>query len=377
MKQGIFIIFLLGITLGASGQKSRVMAVMQMIDAAKYDEAKETIELAIWNDKTSRWPRTYYAKGLLCQTAYEGGKKTNLYPDQLFVAYDAYEKALELDVRERLHNSIKQKYYLLANDFIKLGQELYTKKDYSASLQAFENALLIGKSELISAKTDTSLVYNTAMAAYKSENWDKAIRYLTGLHEDAYSTNVTLLLATACIDAGDSIAGEEVLKEGIVLYDYDETLVMYLVNFLVDSGRLEAALEIVDRAVKASPGSSRFHWAKGLIYRRMNNYQEAIESFLKAAELSPDQAALCYHLGVCYYNMGIELRESALKIDENDHYREIREQYLEKFREAVEWLELSYELDPANEETVSKLYQLYYQLQMKAEQESLQHLLDD
>ncbi len=377
MKQGILIILLLAMTLGASGQKSRVMAVMQMIDAEKYDEAKETIEQAIWNEKTSRWPRTYYAKGLLCQTAYEGGKKTNLYPDQLFVAYDSYEKALELDARERLHNSIKQKYYLLANDFIKFGQELYTKKDYSASLQAFESALLIGKSEMISAKTDTNLVYNTAMAAYESENWDKAIQYLTGLHEDAYSTNVTFLLATACMEAGDSIRGEEVLKEGIVLYHYDETLLMYLVNLLVDSDRLGPAMEVIDRAVKASPESSRFHWAKGLIYRRMNNYEEAVESFLKAAELSPDQAALCYHLGVCYYNMGIELRESALKIDENNEYLEIREQYLEKFREAVEWLELSYELDPANEETVSKLSQLYYQLQMKEEQESLQHLLND
>ena len=40
MKKGIVIIVLLGITLGVSGQKSRVMAVMQMIDAEKYDEAK-------------------------------------------------------------------------------------------------------------------------------------------------------------------------------------------------------------------------------------------------------------------------------------------------------------------------------------------------
>jgi tetratricopeptide (TPR) repeat protein len=377
MKQHIFIVLFLCLAIAASGQKSKVLAVTQMIDAGKFEEAKEEIELAIWNDKTSRWPRTYYAKGLLCQTAFEGGKKTNLYPDQLFVAYDSYEKALELDVRERLHNSIRQKYYLLANDFIKLGQELYQKNDYCASFRAFESALLIGNSELVSAKTDTNLVYNTAMAAYECENWDKAIQFLTGLHEDAYSTNVTLLLATASLQAGDSIRSQEVLKEGLVLYQYDEPLVMYLVNLLAESGSLDAAMEIIDRAVKARPDSYRFHWAKGLIYRRMNNYKEAVDSFLKAAEISPDQALLCYHLGVCYYNMGIELRESALKIDVNDEYLEIREQYLEKFREAVKWLELSYALDPTDEETVSKLYQLYYQLQMKEEQEKLQHLLND
>jgi len=375
MKNGIFIILLLGSTLAVSGQKSRVMAVMQMIDAEKYEEAKEAIELAVWNDKTSRWARTYYAKGLLCQTAYEGGKKTDLYPDQLFVAYDSYEKALELDARERLHNTIKQKYYLLANDFIKLGQDLYKIKNYTAALRAFESALLIGKSELISAKTDTNLVYNTALVAYESKNWEKAILYLTGLHEDAYSSSVTQLLAMACLENGDSIRVEEVLMEGIVLYQYDETLLMYLVNYLVDLERMESALEIIDRALIASPDNYRFHWARGLICQQMGDNNEAISSFHSAVELSPEQAVLCYHLGMCYYNMGIELRESALDIDENGEYMGFREQYLEKFREAVTWLERSYELDPENEETVSKLYQLYYQLQMKDKQESLQPLL--
>ena len=103
MKRILFIWLL--ITLGysyAEAQKSRVLAVFQMIDQAKYTEAREAIELAVWNDKTSRWFRTYYAKGLLCQTAYEDGyskndkKKTTIYPDQLYVAYASYEKAIEL-----------------------------------------------------------------------------------------------------------------------------------------------------------------------------------------------------------------------------------------------------------------------------------------
>ena len=117
MKRSLFLIFLFCLAVSASGQKSRVMAVMQMIDSKKYTEAKEAIELAVWNDRTSNWHRTYYAKGLLCQTAYEDGvekkdtKKTNLYEDQLYVAYDSYEKALELDVRERIHHAISQKYY--------------------------------------------------------------------------------------------------------------------------------------------------------------------------------------------------------------------------------------------------------------------------
>ena len=75
-----------------------------------------------------------------------------------------------------------------------------------------------------------------------------------------------------------------------------------------------------------------------------------------------------------YSNIGIELRESALRIAENNIYMEAREQYLDKFREAVKWFERSYKLDPHNEETVSALSQLYSQLQMKKELEKMQQL---
>jgi len=377
MKQYLIIILLLGLTLSVSAQKSRVLAVKQMIDAGKYDEAKEAIELAVWNDRTSNWHRTYYTKGLLCQTAYEAGvekndsKKTSLYPDQLFLAYDSYEKALELDARERMHMLIKQHYYSLANDFSSLGEDLYQKGDYKEALRAFEHAILIGESDLVSAKIDTSLVYNSAMAAYESKNWDKAIKYLGTLHEDAYSTKASLLLAMAWFNSGDTIRSEEVMMEGVELYEYDEMVLTYLINELAGSGRLETAINVLNKAVEAKPDNFLFLWARGLVYRRMNNYDEALRNFHMAADLASDKPTLYYHIGVSYYNVGIDLREKALTIVENDEYQEIRAQYLEKFREAVKWLERSYELDPSNEKIVSRLNQLYYQLNMKEEQKAM------
>ena len=134
MKQYLFLFLILGLSLSVSGQKSKVLAAKQMIDGGKYDEAKEAIELAIANDRTSNWHRTYFTKGLLCQAAYEAGvdkddaKMTNLYPDQLFEAYDSYEEALELDVRERMHSQIRHQYYLLVNDFRSMGEKLFLKK---------------------------------------------------------------------------------------------------------------------------------------------------------------------------------------------------------------------------------------------------------
>lgn len=382
MKQFLVIILLLGSSLSISAQKSRVLAVKQMIDAGKFDEAKEAIELAVWNDRTSKWPRTYYIKGLLCQTAHETGvekkdaKMTNLYSDQLFLAYDSYEKAIELDARERLYNHIGLQYYTLANDFKNQGEKLYQKGEYKEALRSFEHALLVSDSDLVTSKTDTSLIYNTAMAAYGTGSWEKAKEYLTVLHEDAYSTRATLLLAIAWHNSGDTIRSQEILMEGLELYHYDESLVMYLVNELANSDKLDLAINFLNKAIEVRPESFIFYWARGLAYRRMNDYDKAIPSFHQAAEIEPNKPTLYYHIGVSYYNVGIDLRESALTIVENDDYQEIRGQYLDKFREAVKWLERSYELEPDNEKTQSKLNQLYFQLDMKEQQKALE-LIDD
>lgn len=382
MKRSLFIFLLFCMLLPAAGQKSRVLSVMQMIDSKKYSDAKEAIELAVWNDRTANWPRTYYAKGLLCQTAYEEGVKskdsklTSLYEDQLFLAYESYEKAIELDAREKLHSPISKKYYSLSNDFRQLGLEQYTKKEYSEALRAFEHALLVIHSNLLHVPTDTNLVYNTAIAAYESGNWDKAIGFLSGLHEDSFSLDASLFLINAHLQKGDTLQAEAVMLEGVQMYEYSDTLTMYLVNWLGETNRMDQAIDILDEAIIHHPDNFRFHWALGLVYSSMDKYPEAILSFKKAAELTEAKPPeLFYQVGVCYYNIGIDLREAALQISENDEYLVVRDQYLAQFREAVIWLEKSYELDPGNEKTISRLYQLYYQLQMKEKQETFEQLI--
>jgi tetratricopeptide (TPR) repeat protein len=378
MRNNSIILILISITLPLSAQKSKVLAVKQMMDAGKFNEAKEAIELAVEHPKTADWARTYYTKGLLCQTAYQQGleknnsKFTSLYEDQLYVAYDSYGKALELDARERLHNHIRQNYFLLGNEFRKLGTKHYAQKEYKEALRAFEHAIFIGESDLISAKADTNLIYNTAVAAFESRNWEKATKYLTLLHEAAFSPATSLLLSKAHLNAGDTVNSEKIMALSLEQYQYRDTLVMYAVNHQVRKGNMETAIQILDRALEVLPDHYRFLWARALVYEEMDRYDEAIQSFLKAAELSEDRPELFYHLGVCYYNIGVDLRESALEITEKVAFGKAREEYLEKFREAVRWLERSYALDPNNEKTINRLQQLYFQLQMKDKQSSLE-----
>jgi tetratricopeptide (TPR) repeat protein len=382
MKRILFITLIVLANPGVSAQKSRVLSATQMIEQEKFDEAKEAIELAVWNDKTSSWARTYYVRGLLCQTAFEDGfekrevKKTSLYPDQLYLAYSSYERALELDLRKRLQSTISQKYYHLTNDFQKLGQRHFLNSDYKEAFRAFEHAMLVNNSELIPEDIDTSLIYNTALAAYESKNWDKAIVYLGGLHEQGHNPATSLLLYSALVESGDSSRAEEVLLEGLEIYQYENQLVTYVINLYTETGRDKQALSIVQDAIKRNPENYRFLWARGLVYRRMGEREKAIESLKAALELAPDESRIYYHIGVIYYNMGIDLAEEALRISNIDRYLEVKAQTREHYVRAVYWLEKSYEMDPYEDEIISILYQLYNQLQMEEKEESLRNLLE-
>jgi tetratricopeptide (TPR) repeat protein len=377
----LFMVLILLPLSGLQGQKSRVLSVFQMIDQGKYEDAKDAIELAIWNDKTSRWHRTYYAKGLLCQTAWEEGykekdkKKTTIYPDQLFVAYRAYERALELDVRERLELQISQKYYSLSNNFRKLGSDYFSAREYEKALRAFEQAMEINNSKLVTAPVDTNLIYNTAIAAYESKDWDKAIIYLTGLHEDAHKPATSLLLHNAYLAVGDSTMAREVLLDALDIYEYDNQVVVYLANLFVKEGNNPLALKVLDEAIAVHPDNFRFHWGRGLVHRREGESEKALEDFKRAAELAPEEAKIYYHIGVVYFNLGIERRDEARLVHDNVRYRAIKIEEKDFYTQAVTWLEKSYELDPFDESTIDRLHQLYVQLDMEDKEESFRLLI--
>ncbi|MGW8314707.1 MAG: tetratricopeptide repeat protein [Bacteroidales bacterium] len=353
------------------GQKSRVLSVIQLIESEKYSEAKESIDLAVWNDRTSEWSRTWYAKGLLCQKAFEAGKEKNdkklyeLYPDQLIVAYDSYEKALDLNAGNRIITAIAKNYYTLANDFQSEGTEHYNAREYAKALEYFEHALLITRSHLVSVKIDTSLVYNTAMSAYRAKSWEKAIGYLTGLNEDSYGPQAALLLYQAYLQHGDSLLAEEVLSEGVNRYHGDDEIVLQLTDLLVSENRMEEAVAVLDSASAMHPDNAVFPWTRGLVLEESDRHAEAITSLKQALELAPEEAGIYYGLGICFYNLGVSDEEKARYISDNRVYRAVMAEARKNFLVAVEYLEQARELDPEHPKVNSRLNLLYQHLQLE------------
>jgi len=383
MKRLVFIIsILLGCYLTSSAQKSKVVAVFQLIETGKYDDAKEEIDEAIADKKTGQWFRTWYARGLLCQTAYQKGiaekdqKKYELYPDQLYLAFESYEKARSFDKRGKLDETLAPLYVGLANEIQTLGVQHFRNKEYEKALKAFEEAIQIYQSPILPVRTDTNLIYNAALAAFENESWDKAIEYLNKLNKDTYSPNVPHLLYSVYLRKADTAAAEKVLIEGIGRYEDNEDLILLLADLYFQTKTDEKAIAQLDDAYSKNPSNFIFPYSKGLIYQKREQYQTAIDAYKEALTIAPGETGIYENIGTCYYNIGVEIDRKARAINNNRAYTREKEKSDKAFETAVTWFEKSLEKDPDNQFVITKLYQLYRVLGIGDKMDNIEGMLN-
>lgn len=366
MKKLIFLAFIFtGCSVLSPLQKGRLISLFHLIETAKYTEAKEVAEEMIEGEESSLWANTWYARGLLCQNAYMEGKKKNdaklfeLYPDQLYVAFESYEKARRLDNKGRMDRQLAPRYVQLANEFQTEGVRQFDLGNFDESLRAFEQSLTIKNSPILTVETDTLLIYNTALAAFESEAWDKALSYLGQLHNFRYSINATHLYFKTALKANDSLTAEKVLREGVSLYDYDETMVLLLSDFLFESGDNSGALQVLQDALKKHPLNPRFLYTKGLVLQKMEQYPQAIEVYNDVIRIDPGNVMAHVNIATCYYNLGVEFEETARSLTSNLAVQEERARSEEAFREAVTWLDKANQQEPEDQAVITRIFDLY------------------
>jgi tetratricopeptide (TPR) repeat protein len=325
-------------------QRSRLIAIFHLIEISNYPEAKKVADEMIEDKKASQWPRTWYARGLLCQTAYQEGMRRNnrrmfeLYPDQLYVAYESYEKALELDTKNGIARLLAPKYVLLANDFKTMGTQHFNGKRYEEALRAFDKALKINESSILTAHVDTNLIYNIALAALESKKKDIAIQHLERLDEYNYSTNVSHLLSATFLEKGDTLSAEKALSRGIKKYEDNEGLILLLADLQFSKGDKEQSLQTLTKAHSNDPDNYIYLYTKGLIYQKTEQYKLAISTYEEAIELAPDESKIYTNIATCYYNIGIEIEENSRLLTSNREVAEKKEKSKAAFEAAALWL---------------------------------------
>ncbi len=345
-------------------QRSGLITAFHLIEDEEYEEAKEFIENMVEDEEAAGWPRTWHARGLLYQNAYREGKQRNnrnlyeMIDRQLFVVYESYEKTLSLDAGSRIRNQLAPRYVLLANDIQAMGKKSFEEGNYEEALEAFETVEQIRQSELLNLDTDTTLVYNMAIAAIEGGQREKAIQYLQRLDEYRYGSNVSHLLSEEYLQQGDTLRASKVLQDGIAKYDENEDLVFLLADIKFSVGLAEESVGILDRKSELYPSNYKFPYTRGLIHQKTGNYEEALVAYWESLELEPEKPIIYAHIATCFYNIGIEIEERARTMNRNSEVQVKRARSTAALESSTRWLSKAMELEVSDPEALAIIREL-------------------
>ncbi len=376
MKKTIILLSLLFAFSVSFAQKGKVTSAENLKDAGKIGEALKAIDEAIdpSNDKAAKsipWPKTWEVRGAIFQAIAQSKdqKVKSLSSDPLTEALNSYKKALELDTKGRNKNSVKIQLTLLTNDLTNQAVKAFQDEDYKLALKSFEQILDIQEIDIVKADNpdaiDTVIIFNTGLAAFNAQDYDKAIKYYAEAAKHGYSgARSYSLLAQAYQAKQDTTGALNALKEGFEKYPEDNLILESMIQIYMDLDKSGEAMKYLEMAIQRDPTVARYLFAQGALYEKLNNEEKAIETYSKAIDVDSDFFDAYYNLGALYYNKGVKQMEAAKEVPANENAR--YEAELAKadiwFEKALPYMERCHEIKPDDKMTLESLKNLYYRM---------------
>jgi tetratricopeptide (TPR) repeat protein len=381
MKKVYLLLAVVCITTGAFAQKGKVTSAMTFIEQGTLDKAKEALDQAMTDPKTMNWFNTYFAKGKLCQAVYKSDnpKFKAFYTDPLDEAYNAYEKAIQLDAKGGIKKRIitGMVYNALALDLYSQGGAQFDSKDYAGALKSFETQIKITESDKYVGVTDTGMYYNAGLAASNAGKQQEAIKYFEKCAEMKYlGITPYFQMSQSYLLMGDTVKAESLLKSLPDKFPGDKNVTLQLIDLYIKAGKNDEALKHLAIAKADDPSNYSLHFAEGIIYLNQNKYDEAIVDLTKSIELKPDLYDSQYGLGAAYINKASDMFVKANDIMDVNKYNAAIEQAMAVFAKALPSMEKANELKPDDLYAMRSLKELYYRLKMTDKYNAIKAKLD-
>lgn len=389
MKKLLILTGFLMVTGILPAQKSKVSLASNYKESGEFEKALEAIQTATdpANEKSKsslNWPRTWEVKGEIYQAIYQSGSEEikKSIGNPLSEAFNAYKKALDLDVNKKISKSLNIKLVLLSNDFQSEGFKAFNDTAYQSALTAFEKILEINNLPVIKENSentvDTAIIYNCALVALNAKDFDKAVLYLSELMKYGYNEAKPYVLTSGVYEQKkDTMLALQVLKDGLKKYPDDKEIISAMIQIYMNLKMSEEALKYLDIVIQMNPNFAGYYVAKGNIYDKYGDEGNAIKSYEKAIEIDPKSLEALYNLGVIYYNKGVKQIEIANNVPANDN-----ETYQKELKKSEIWWEKSLplmekcnELEKDNRGIMETLKTLYFRLKMLDEYNAILEIL--
>lgn len=350
-------------------QKGKVMQATSYFTSGKLDEAKKLIDQAVVHEACVNFDKAYFVKGQIYQAIFESPLPDykKLDPNALDVAWEAFQKVIELDVKQKYAKKLETQYRNLIIDYTNKAVEFYNAGDFKNALVAFKKVLEIEHSPIITqgkpAAVDTAVIFNAGVAAQRAgELADAEKFYKESLKYDYESARTYAMLANVLKEQGKEEEAVKYLHKGYELYPDDSYMLVELINYYLLGGQPEKAEVYLDAAIKQDPKNASFYRAKGTLYEKIEQPAKAEEMYRKALEIDPKDFLAQYNLGNIKLTEVIDFHKEVLNIVDADKYNKEMEKVYEKYAAVIPYFEKAEELNPEEKNTLTTLKELYFKL---------------
>lgn len=263
--------------------------------------------------------------------------------------------------------------------FFNLNQDQDALNYFKAYLESAKLPIFEGEDLISSDENYKTIAYYGTLAAARLENNAEIINLAPLAIADSQEGMQALEFLSQAYKATEDFDGmTATLQKGIEMFPESFFFFGNLVDHYVGHEQAEKGLALADAMIEKDPTNSNYVFVKGYILHTLKDFDKAVELFKKATELNPEYAEAYSNIGLIYLNQGLEII-NAIPADlptNSNAYKKEEDKASELYREALQYYLKARELKPEESSLwIQGLYRIYYGLNMADEFREIESLM--
>ena len=395
----LFIVSVSATCFQASAQRALIGETRKAISGLtmtvdSYNKAFNKFKPALTNEETCNHPGTWALANRIKVETYDTyedyrrvGKKIDIKAmgHTLIDAYEYGMKSLSLDtvpelnkkgepiidkktkrpkVKTHFSKEVVNRLMEHHDDFRLVGSELYNVKDWDGAYKAWDYfcrmAARIDDPRWVKPDSIVAEVrYYQGIAAWQRADTIDAVRLFSVARHAGYNRKEAYDYALVCLsDLGNEAEVVKLAWEAFIKFGTsDPQYIRILINDFLAREDFSGANDLIDDALEAKPNDDELLNLKGLIIENQEDIYQAFPYYQRCIELNDSNASGLFNVGRYFYNKAMETRQNS-----NLYGKKLADLVNPMYREALPYLEKSYELNPQNADVRNALRDIYYKL---------------